>query len=276
MLLVVNNGFTSGILRGEHIAEALGLRCHFADFGGVRHDTVLFVKETDRGLMEDAKERRNRIVYDPLDHFCYKDRIVDYGDLVDVVLVPNRACAVFYAEHFPKARYALIPHQWDTRVNGIAPQDRVRAVYIGKGFNCPPGWRGDRITASGEMLQAAPFFNLHLCLNQRAEKQVLLKPATKIATASAVLANVVSYGDPSALELLGTQYPYIVGSESISDVIRRAARDFGGSTWKRARNTMREIRERLCLQSIAALYGRLADGDDSILFDAAAPLKEAA
>lgn len=270
MIFCVNNEFTSSILRGNHIADALGLRCHFADFGGVRRDRVVFVKESDRGLVEDAKERGNVVIYDPLDRFCYKDKTVDFGDLVDIVIVPNRQCADFYAPVFQKARYALIPHQWDARLTASAPQDKCRPGYIGKPFNCIEEWRGDRVTVSPEMLAAAPLFNLHLSVNQRDAKSVLLKPATKIATASAVLANVVSRRDPSALELLGDDYPYLIGAtESTTDAIRRARLDFGSATWRRSRDTMRLVRERLSIDAIASLYKRLADGDESMLFDSA-------
>lgn len=260
MLFVVNNSFTSSQLRGEHLAAALGVRCHFGDVGGVRDDVIVFVKDSDRGLVEDAKERRNRIVYDPLDQFCYKDRTVTFGDLVDVVLVPNREAAEFYAPTFPKAKYAIVPHQWDARITASAPQDKMRPGYIGKPFNCPPDWRGDRVTLSPEMLAAAPLFNLHLSCNQRNDKSASLKPATKIATAAAVLANVVSYPDPSATELLGDDYPYLVeAAETASDVVRRAYREFGGPRWRLARDKMRAVRERLSIKAIAELYKRLDD-----------------
>src|SRR5687768_13203451 len=103
MLFVANNGFTSARLRGELIAAAMGLRCHFDDIGGLRNDIIVFVKETDRGLVEDAKERGNVVVYDIIDRLCYPDRQVPFADLVDIVLVPNRECIGHYETVFHKA-----------------------------------------------------------------------------------------------------------------------------------------------------------------------------
>jgi hypothetical protein len=274
MLLVVNSGFFSAELRGEHIAKALGVPCLFADIGGARNTLVVFVKEPDRGLVQDAKERGNTIAYDPLDFFCYKDREKSFGELVDIVLVPNRACMAWYAERFPNARYAVIPHQWDYRISGTAQQYRYAPGYIGKGFNLTvPGWGGATVSDSTQHRAAAPLFNLHLCLNRRDERIALLKPATKIATAASVLANVLTYRDPSAVELLGPEYPFYVDSDQIA-AIRMVRESFGGRDWKRGREKMKEVRERTSLKAIAALYRRLGEGDASMLMDA--PMREVA
>lgn len=271
MIVVCNNNFTSSILRGEHIAEALKVRCHFADIGGQRGDVVLFVKESDRGLVEDAKERNNMVIYDPLDWFCYRDRTVDFGELVDVVIVYNQPSVEFYAPIFPKARFALIPHQWDYRITGTAPQDYFRPAYIGKGFNKPEFWKGMAVCNSAQFLQAAPLFNFHLALQKRDAKSALLKPNTKVSIAAAVGANTVTYPDPGAVELLGEDYPYYAG-ENPQETIKKAQREFGSSWWRQARERMRQVRERTSLQAVAALYRRLADRDLGWLLD---PIKAA-
>jgi hypothetical protein len=193
---------------------------------------------------------------------------------VDVVLVPNRACTGWYAKRFPNARYAVIPHQWDYRIIGTAQQYRYAPGYIGKGFNLTvPGWDGATVADSSQHLAAAPLFNLHLSLNRRDERVALLKPATKVATAAAVLANVLTYRDPSAVELLGQDYPFYVDSDQMA-AIRMARESFGSREWKRGREKMKEVRERTSLQAIAGLYRRLGEGDESLLVDA--PLREAA
>lgn len=274
MLLVVNSGFFSAVLRGEHIANAIGARCLFSDLGGVRNSLVVFVKDADRGLVLDAKDRGNRIALDPLDLFCYKNRSCAFADLVDVLIVPNAACTGWYARHFTKARYAVIPHQWDHRISGTAQQYRYAPGYIGKGFNLTvPGWEGATVAKSDQQLAAAPMFNLHLSLNSRDERTALLKPATKVATAAAVLANVLTYRDPSAVELLGPDYPFYVDKDPMA-AIRMVRDSFGGRDWKRGREKMKEVRQRTSLQAVADLYRRLYAGDSSMLIDA--PLAEAA
>ena len=273
MLFVVNSDFVSSELRGNHIAEALGARLLFADLGGTRNDTVVFVKEADRGLVLDAKDRGNRIILDVIDFYCYKKRECVFADLVDVLIVPNRACIEWYAERFPAARFAVIPHQWDHRIRGKAQQYKFSAGYIGKGFNCTvtdvPGV--EKVFLSDQQLAAAPRFNLHVALQPRGGLAPLLKPATKVSTAAAVGANVLTYRDPSVVELLGDDYPFYAEVDSAPmTLIRMACEAFGGREWSRGREKMKEVRERTSLQAIAGLYRRLGEGDDSLLIERAA------
>lgn len=266
MIFVLNNNFTSSVLRGEHIAQALGAKCYFGDLCGTRNSNVVIVKDADRGLVEDAKERGNQIYLDVIDLFCYKDRTCVFADLVDVVIVPNRACIEFYKDHFPRARYAVIPHQWDHRLRGSAPQDYCRTAYIGKVFNKPECWAGQSVMTSAQFLQAAPLFNLHLALQPRNPKAALLKPSTKISTAAAVGANAVSWNDPGAVELLGWDYPYIFTETwNPSEAIQYAQKTFGSPTWKRAREQMKDVKAATSLQAVTALYRRLDDGDETML-----------
>lgn len=260
MIFVVNNGFTSAILRGDHIATTLGVPCKFSELGNERNGVVVFVKEADRGLALDAKDRGNRIVYDPIDLHCYKERVCPFADIVDVLIVPNSACREFYRPLYPKASFAVIPHQWDYRISGMAPRTELRTGYIGKGFNCPQEWTGAKVTNSPDMLAAASRFNLHIALNQRIEKHILLKPATKVSTAAAVGANAVTYADPSAVELLGSDYPYLVQDDP-RETILEAQRSFGSVTWKRALDRMRQVKQWTSLEAVAALFARLQEGE---------------
>ena len=270
MIFVLNNSFTSSILRGEHIAAALKTRCYFGDLCGTRNDKVVIVKEADRGLVEDAKEHSNQIIYDVIDFYA-KDRVCPFADLVDVLIVPNKACIAFYRQHFPKAAMAVIPHQWDYRITGSAPQDYCRVGYIGKGFNKPAFWNGLAATNSAQFLQAAPMLNLHIALQKRDGRAGPLKPSTKISTAAAVGANVVTWDDPGAVELLGSDYPYMVrDGEDAPEAIHNAQKSFGSSVWKRARERMRDVKEKTSLDAVVKLYRRLDEGDSAML------LKEAA
>ena len=277
MIFVVNSEFISSLLRGEHLAEALGVPMLFADLGATRNDSVVFVKDADRGLALDAKDRGNRIILDVIDLHCYKQRTCPFADLVDVLIVPNHACIGWYAPIYPAARFAVIPHQWDHRIRGKAQQYRFSAGYIGKGFNCTvtdvPGV--EKVFLSDQQLAAAPRFNLHVALQPRGGLAPLLKPATKVSTASAVGANVLTYRDPSVVELLGDDYPFYVDVDTDQMTAIRMAREaFGGRDWKLGREKMKQVRERTSLEAIAALYRRLGDGDESLLVDA--PMREAA
>lgn len=258
MIFVLNNDFTSSVLRGNHIAEKLGAKVYFADLNGTRNQTVVFVKEADRGLVEDAKDRGNRVVYDVIDRYCKVGRKIDFEDLVDVLIVPNKACIEFYEPKFVNAEFVVIPHQWDHRLKGTAPHDYCRTAYIGKGFNQPECWGGPAITKTDDFLKAAPMFNLHICLQARDGLAGLLKPNTKISTAAAVGACAVTYKDPGAVELLGWDYPfYVHDGMSPTEAIVYAQKNFGGGFWKQAREKMKEVKEKTSLKAVCELYRKL-------------------
>lgn len=266
MIFILHNNFTSALLRGEHIAEAMETKCYFGDLCGTKNENVVIVKDADRGLVEDAKERGNRIIYDVIDFYCYKDRICQFADLVDVLIAPNRPSIEFYKDQFPKARFAVIPHQWDHRLKGEAPQDYCRPAYIGKGFNKPESWTGTALTNAAQFLDGAPKYNLHIALQPRNPAAALLKPCTKISTAAAVGANAVSWNDPGAVELLGWDYPYLFTETwDPAEAIKYAQQTFGTMVWKRARERMRAVKEQTSLEAVVKLYRRLDDGDESML-----------
>jgi hypothetical protein len=232
-----------------------------ASIGDARNETIVFVKDAADALVRKAKDRGNMIVYDPLDMYCYLNRSVSFDSrLVDVVIVPSIQAAAFYRSHgFESAEYAVIPHQWDPRIEGRAAQDYCRPGYIGHDFNCPAWWDGEaHQDMTDTVIAAAPRYNLHLSLNARLETHILLKPATKVATASAVLANVVAYPDPAVVELLGTDYPYLVQDDP-QEAVRAAKGSFGSTEWKRARDRMSMVRDRTSIEAVAALYARLEE-----------------
>jgi len=260
---IVTKPFVSSLLRGKHVADALGAHCHVGTIGDATGEVLVFVKDAPAELIHEARERRNLIVYDPLDLYCYGTRTASFDPVsAHIVIVPSVAAGEFYrSKGFVSARFAVIPHQWDARIMGAAPQDRCRAGYIGHDFNCPEWWDGDRHTEmTDSVLAATARFNLHLSLNARKETHILLKPAVKVATAAAVLANVVAYPDPAAIELLGSDYPYLV-HDTPQEAVRRAKGSFGSVEWRRARARMAEVRERTKLEAVAALYARLEKGE---------------
>lgn len=257
MIFVTTYPVLSSDLRGKHIADELGCKVLDKSIGDARGETVVIVKDAADTLVARAKDRGNRIVYDPLDQYCAKGRPCSFRpELADVVIVPNATAAKFYPLlGFKKAEFAVIPHQWDPRITGEAPQDRVRAAYIGNHFNCPPWWDGDRRT---DMLELPEFakYNLHLSLNQRDPLHIVHKPALKVASAAAVGANVVAYRDPAALELLGDDYPFYVDDDPKA-AIRMAREAFGTPAWDRGREIMKKVKEKTSVQAVAALYRQL-------------------
>lgn len=258
MLFVKPNEVPSSLLRGDHIAAALGCRCLLGSIGDTKDDVVI-IKQAKSSLVKEAKYRGCRIIYDVLDWLCYasrsSSRMQDWYELVDVVIIPNRACEIGYRKLFPNAKFALIPHQWDYRITGYAQQDRFVPGYIGKAFNCHEKLDVDYVTEFDDMVESMANYNCHLSM-VAPDLLWRWKPATKIASASAVGANILAMPDPSARELLPDDYPYWIG-ESPHEALEYARGTFGTSTWKRGLEMMAAVRERTSLESIAALYKEL-------------------
>ena len=95
-------------------------------------------------------------------------------------------------------------------------------------------------------------FNCHVC--ERATKlQSTFKPATKVAAASAVGANIITHKDNSAFELLGPEYPFYATS-TLFDGLYRAKKAFGTEAWKDGLEIMESVRARTSLDAVADLY----------------------
>jgi len=256
MIFVTDFAAASSTLRGQHIADYLGVPCLENSLGEEKNGVVVFVKKPDFGIMKQAKTLGNTIVYDPIDRFCKQDRTAIFADLVDILIVPNQVCIRYYSTIFTNAEFVVIPHQWDQRLTSESPQDTLRTGYIGEELNLVERrYKGEKVTKVSEMMDAAPRFNLHLSLNAREATYINLKPATKIAIASAVGANVVAFPDPSALEVLPKEYPYYVnGRDDPMRVLAMAEESFGSALWQRGCEMMAAVKEKTSLPAIAALY----------------------
>lgn len=258
MIFVRYNEIISQRMRGNDIAGWLGVPCLLQSVGDEKNGMVVFVKWAFPELVMAAKEAGNVTVLDILDWFCYKNRgSPPYPELIDWVIIPNMECWDFYSQIFLNARPYLIPHQWDDRVTGLARQDSFRPGYVGNEFNVPDFWQGQpAVVDPRDMARHAHYFNFHIAVNSNSAKHTLLKPSTKIAMAAAVMANVVSSRHPSAVELLGKDYPFYTDGDDEA-VVKKAEDAFGGPLWGRGLEIMSEVRARTSLEAIASRYRAL-------------------
>lgn len=253
MIIVKGTLRAAGVVRGDHIAAALGVPCYFNDLRGCQRNTVVFVKKAFPRLVKEAKARDNTVVYDILDNFCYKPR--DLPEDAEVVIVPNDKAAQFYRNIFLSARFVIIPHQWDYRITRAAPQDEFRPGYVGSTFNLTADFPVERVTDEDQWLTALPRFNLHISAHKR-DHAAILKPATKVANAAAVGANIVTYPDPSVTELLGVDYPYYIGDDPMA-AFEHARETFGTDVWEYGLAKMGAVKERTSLANVARCYKEL-------------------
>lgn len=240
----------AGELRGQMIAEALGVPCD--DDYQTPDTVVVFVKKQD-GIQQAAADGCI-VAYDPVDYFCYADQR-PYEPLpeVSVLIVPNKRCCANYRKFFPSADFLVVPHQWDPRITGECEHDEFRPGYVGRSFNIGEDIGIPMVTDAAEQLSALPRFNCHLSNNGRTSLHAERKPATKVASAAAVGAVVLCQRDASSERLLGDDYPFY-SDGTLFDGLWQARKRFGTAAWDEAREIMRGVKEKTSLPNVAALY----------------------
>ena len=238
----------AGVLRGDHIAQALGVPCETAYT--TPDEWVVFVKTLD-GIKQ-AKADGCMIALDPVDAFCYPGYEPTGCPLpeVDLLIVPNRACMSSYLQMFPRAEFMVVPHQWDARISGECEQDEFRPGYIGAKFNLLENLAVP-VVVDGQ-IKAMSRFNCHIggAITQEGRRR---KPATKVAAAAAVGAVIVTGADASAVELLGNEYPFFA-ENTLFNGLFKARKAFGGSAWQEAREIMRGVKETTSLAAVVEKY----------------------
>ena len=84
----------------------------------------------------------------------------------------------------------------------------------------------------------------------------LTKPNSKLATAVAVGANIITTMDQSVMELLPKNYPYLTGSsrKEVEETIHFVRKSFGGHEWKMGLKMIRSLKSELSLENIVQKY----------------------
>ena len=243
-------GSMAGQMRGAAIAEALGVPCSsaFRDCG--RDEWVVVVKYIAH--CEQAKKAGARVIFDPVDVYAYEERGLVGSPYVDVVIAYSQPAASIYASMFPHARVKLIPHNWDHRIGGECRHTAFRPAYIGLAKNLHERLNVPSVGELQNMIGALTSYNCHVA-EHHDYRSMTFKPATKVASAAAVGANIVTHRAAAAVELLGDDYPFYADG-GLAYGIEKARAAFGGPEWERGLEIMRRVKERTSLAAVAALY----------------------
>lgn len=240
----------AGYIRGARIAAQLGVSCETAFTTCEPGEWVCVVKHPVAAGK--AKQAGARVIFDPVDLYAYDNRPLIGGKAPDIVVAYSERAMGVYAGMFPNADFMLVPHNWDDRIEGEAPQDEFRAGYIGLPMNLHEAIPAEIVGDLEVMREALPRFNCHVAEHYGA-RSMLFKPATKVASAAAVGANIVTHRSAAAMELLGEDYPFFADG-TLTEGLERARAAFGGPEWERGLQIMRRVKERTSLQAVADLY----------------------
>jgi hypothetical protein len=185
-----------------------------------------------------------------------------------------RIHAMQAAGTFAKGPTQLILHNADAGLYGLAPDARhaFSAVYCGNRINTHIP---DRLAGEVTVLDASkphrmrrvmaglPEFALHYGFRDRsAERENVIKPFTKGATAAVCHANMVTSRDvPDVVRLLGGDYPFLADGSADDQIItafQHAQDAFGGPEWIRGLEAMAMLREQVSGPSLAAQFRQMA------------------
>lgn len=260
----------STVLGGEQISaalRALGVESRTIypnEIAPLRGAILVFVKTSRWWHLWEARRHGNAVVLDVQDTICFKRRIKN-AHLLDGLIFKNRRALEDFATG--RAHSAVIYHQWDPRHGPHrAGLDDLAPAYLGHPRSLPRSGALPGVTViNEESLRAAGRyedffiegrrFNCHVSIREPI-REFLYKPNTKVSTAAACHANLVTTPDESSIELLGPDYPFYtdVDESSICRTLRLARESIGGALWQRGLARMAEVRERTRIERIAMDY----------------------
>lgn len=249
-------------LRGKQVAEKLsavsGGRIKvdvmgFDQAATVKNAIVIAVKFLPAMLAQRLKDNHNKIIFDSLDKFCRQDYPSEFAGiwLADHIIYSGQYIADYWSQYI-NGPYSIIAHHWDSRITEESIHDELRIGYIGASFNHgAPEYPVLGVYHPELGRKWANQFNCHW--NVRELKKNIFKPATKVVTAAAVGANIITTMEPSSVELLGDDYPYYVTND-IEATYNKVKEEFGSKLWFDTLNRMFEIKEKTSLDTCVKQY----------------------
>jgi hypothetical protein len=194
-------------------------------------------------------------VLDVQDTLCFKRRIKNRL-FYDALIFKNRRQLADYGD---RGRVGVvIHHQWDPRYERHrVGESELKPAYLGLERSLPELWQ--RIPGMAfvdrDYFARATEFNCHLSI-RTSRRDLLYKPGTKVSTAAACGAVLVTTADESAVEMLGADYPFYTAPDrsSVEASIERARRELGGPLWQAALGRLEAVRERTAIGAIAEQY----------------------
>lgn len=255
------NDWSSTILGADQIAEALRARGYEAwsvspdEVRDVRDAILVFIKTSHWWHLERARWRRNLTVLDVQDTVALKDRIKN-PSLFDGMIWRSRR----QLQDFGRAKQTnrVIPLQWDPRyLPNRIDGERFAIGYFGIARSFQHWGQIEGLPCyDRDYFRHAPDYNCHISVHPPGRNR-LYKPGTKVSTAAACAANLITARDPSAIELLGDEYPYFLDSCELPGTlagIEYARATFGGPKWRAGLERMREVRERTSIARVTDAY----------------------
>ncbi len=250
----------STVIGGEQVSRELRRRgfasrvVYAWQLAAVRDAILVFIKTSRLPDLVGARRRGNLLVLDVQDTLCFK-RHIKNRRLFHGMIFKNRRQFEDFARGNVQAR--VIYHQWDRRYRPHrAGEDDLRVAYLGLPRSLTLWGKIPGVCYfEDDWFRRALGFNCHLSLRD-GRRELAYKPNSKISTAAACGAVLITTADETALELLGADYPYYTEADpaSVQRAIAKARHTLGGREWRTALARLETVRRATSMHRVADAY----------------------
>lgn len=270
-----NNNWGSGQMRGDQIAGVISTAGHDADtvtsVEGIKDSIIVFVKYAPLAEVQKAKANNNIIFYDFVD-FLANSNEYKIAQTPEFAMLCNMFDGIIHTTQksldFMKDKVTchmvVIPHHYDPRIiyPNIKTARKLSIGYIGMPHNLMFGEDIPELNKLFIQYDFTPFldntsvFSCHYTVRHDSSIEYAYKPATKVFTASACAANVITTRDENAIEFLPIDYPYLTNPdlESVKATVAKVKETFGSEIWNYGLSIMEEIRMKTNVYTIGKAY----------------------
>lgn len=232
----------------------------------IDNSIIVFIKFFPFKEVLKAIKKNCILVYEIMDN--YNPFLLENEKMIcDAIIFPNKTMQTdFKYSLSPNVKSLVIPHHWDSRfgeANTKQKDNEFSLAYFGSNhdknaifsdkLNIP------RFTNFPDHLKYKDKFNCLYSMRKEGTHDFLYKPSTKVVTASAIGANIITSKEPSAVELLGEDYPYFTDTDfpSVKKTIEYAKKTFGKEVWFDALKTMKKIKKKTDINFVVDSYIKL-------------------
>jgi len=245
--------YPSNYLLGKMVSEKLnnfGLNTRIVDsFTDLKNSILVFNGslindyKLNIKLLEKLKNNNNKLVLNPCDYLIWiTPEELKLYPFLDAFIFPNTQYKNMIGGLSEKQIISVIPHHYDCRFDGITvnKKSNLSVGYFGVPyndiyFNNKPKWLEFNIRLGIEELKyKAQQFHVHFSHRSPSIKDFYLKPATKLAIATASNVAFLTSKDTSVMDFLPEDYPLFI-SEDINDLNNKyelLKSKFGTKEWK--------------------------------------------
>lgn len=227
----------------------------------IDNSIIIFVKYFPFREVKRAIRKKCILIYEIVDE--HKPFFLENeGALCDGVIFSNKRMINDFKHLLSKNTTPfVIYHHWDPRFKKSKEKQRnFSLAYFGT-IPKKNAIHFDKIsipvfTKFSDHLKYKDKFNCLYSMRKEGSINFLYKPSTKVVTAAAIGANIITSREPSATELLGEDYPYFTDTDfnSVKKTIEYAKRTFNKKVWKDALKRMEEVRKRTDINIIINDY----------------------